>query len=513
MANQSMINKNAEYGNISHQYVGARYVPKFFQNTQGTAEWVANVPYEPLTIVTYLGNSYTSKIPVPSGIGSPNNNPTYWALTGNYNAQVDEYRSEVETYTGLVNSLNNNYTNSIHFTTPELFGAIGDGITDDTLSIQNAINSGLPVIASKKYKITSTLIISAHNIFILSGFIIADNCDGIKVKGNYNKIFINSITGSLGFKGIILISDDSNADNLCAYNNISMLESSGFSYCVYLNSKGDNGIQYNNFYLGYLIAIESVISFIGEGSTPWISQNNFYNGRFRGKNGIVFSPSASQTDPFNNNNFYGVGFEGISVCMITLNFSTGNNFINVRSSKSENPGAKEISITRSSKNQFLNFSELDALLIDDNGSSGNLLFENHYTSGTILYGDNFMSSEMWSGGSFYCDYISDTTKNKVLGYGSSTTLVKRLPAPANGIHYEIGGDSGQNLTHTISNIFNRRGSYMFINCASKAQTCTIKFVAEDGSTLIDNLFTANTKYFAFNSAGKWYLITLASTTP
>lgn len=91
-----MINKNAEYGNINHQYVGARYVPKFFQNTQGTAEWVANVPYEALTIVTYLGNSYTSKIPVPSGIGSPNNNPTYWAMTGAYNEQVELYRAITE---------------------------------------------------------------------------------------------------------------------------------------------------------------------------------------------------------------------------------------------------------------------------------------------------------------------------------------------------------------------------------------------------------------------------------
>lgn len=108
MANQSMINKNAEYGNISHQYVGARYVPKFFQNTQGTAEWVANVPYEPLTIVTYLGNSYTSKIPVPSGIGSPNNNPTYWALTGNYNSQLEDILTNLSNLSIEVSENKNN---------------------------------------------------------------------------------------------------------------------------------------------------------------------------------------------------------------------------------------------------------------------------------------------------------------------------------------------------------------------------------------------------------------------
>lgn len=90
------VEKNAILGNVQRQYVGARYVPKFFQGPDGTPTWVGNVPYEALTIVTYLGNSYTSKIPVPAGIGNPSENPTYWALTGNYNAQVEEYRQAVE---------------------------------------------------------------------------------------------------------------------------------------------------------------------------------------------------------------------------------------------------------------------------------------------------------------------------------------------------------------------------------------------------------------------------------
>lgn len=90
------VERNAILGNVQRQYVGARYVPKFFQGPDGTPTWVGNVPYEALTIVTYLGNSYTSKVPVPAGIGNPSQNPTYWALTGNFNAQVEEYRQEVE---------------------------------------------------------------------------------------------------------------------------------------------------------------------------------------------------------------------------------------------------------------------------------------------------------------------------------------------------------------------------------------------------------------------------------
>lgn len=80
---------------MNRQYIGARYVPKFYEGSNGN-EWDVNVPYEPFTIVTYLGNSYTSKVPVPANVGAPNLNPTYWVLTSNYSAQIEEYRQITE---------------------------------------------------------------------------------------------------------------------------------------------------------------------------------------------------------------------------------------------------------------------------------------------------------------------------------------------------------------------------------------------------------------------------------
>lgn len=76
------------------QYKGPRYVPKLYSGADGTAAWEANKPYEALTIVTYYGNSYTSRKPVPSGIDILNND--YWVATGNYNAQVESYRQIAE---------------------------------------------------------------------------------------------------------------------------------------------------------------------------------------------------------------------------------------------------------------------------------------------------------------------------------------------------------------------------------------------------------------------------------
>lgn len=71
---------------MNRQYVGARYVPLLL------GDWQQNRTYEQLSVVNYLGSSYTSKKPVPAGIEPTNTE--YWVLTGNYNAQVEQYRQE-----------------------------------------------------------------------------------------------------------------------------------------------------------------------------------------------------------------------------------------------------------------------------------------------------------------------------------------------------------------------------------------------------------------------------------
>lgn len=78
------------------QYIGARYVPKFYANPNNTAEWLNNVEYEPLTIVTYGPNTYTSKKFVPASVGDPGNNPDYWVCTSNYNAFINELQDEID---------------------------------------------------------------------------------------------------------------------------------------------------------------------------------------------------------------------------------------------------------------------------------------------------------------------------------------------------------------------------------------------------------------------------------
>ena len=72
------------------QYIGSRYVPIFAD----PIEWDNHRSYESLTIVTHDGESYTSKCNVGPGIDITNER--YWAKTGAYNAQVEQYKNEVK---------------------------------------------------------------------------------------------------------------------------------------------------------------------------------------------------------------------------------------------------------------------------------------------------------------------------------------------------------------------------------------------------------------------------------
>lgn len=80
-----------------NQYIGMRYVPLIY------GAWVDSADFEPLTVVTYEGNSYISKTYVPAG--TLPTNTTYWILSANYNAQVDQYRQEVAEYQQAVGDL------------------------------------------------------------------------------------------------------------------------------------------------------------------------------------------------------------------------------------------------------------------------------------------------------------------------------------------------------------------------------------------------------------------------
>lgn len=172
-----------------NQYIGARYVPLI------TGEWDATISYEPLSVVLYQGASYTSVCTVPTGI--PPTNSAFWALTGNYNAQVEQYRQEVLNLKNEVDKI----TPLTNYVTPELYGAIGDGVSDDSDAFNNAVLSGLPVLVNKIYNIHNIVIKNDVTIFGTGTLKTSLNSDG-----SSKNIFSCTTTGvNINISGITFV--------------------------------------------------------------------------------------------------------------------------------------------------------------------------------------------------------------------------------------------------------------------------------------------------------------------
>lgn len=245
-------------------YVGMRYVPIF------DGEWDRTKTYEPLVIVSNQGNSYTSRTFVPTGVDITNE--TYWALTGNYNAQVEYYRRETarvaeelktrakiydnvaamvadslltlgeSCFTLGYYNINDNgsaiyelvntpsaYTieldNGLYAmpiicdsVTPEMFGAYGDGIHDDTEAIQTAINASTSVVfnGGKIYKVSADST-TGIALTVLSNRKIDLNNATIKLIGNslggYAMMNLNNVSNVIIENGNITGDRDEHTGN------------------------------------------------------------------------------------------------------------------------------------------------------------------------------------------------------------------------------------------------------------------------------------------------------------
>lgn len=143
-----MSNPNLPISGKYNTYIGARYVPLM------GGEWNQDKAYEPLVIVTHQGNSYTSNTFVPAGTDI--NDKTYWTLTGNYNAQVNKYREEVESALGSINDT----ANDVHEAYTEIL-AIQPEITktanEAKSAVTNTANNAINQIDSKVTAATSEI--------------------------------------------------------------------------------------------------------------------------------------------------------------------------------------------------------------------------------------------------------------------------------------------------------------------------------------------------------------------
>lgn len=147
--------------------------------------------------------------------------------------------SEVSARQGADTELQNKINLLTNYVTPQMFGAVGDGVIDDTQALQLAINSGLPVLLPIGTYLTETLTINGK----LSLF----GCGGAKIKNlngkilsanNCNEILISGVKfENNGFYGVYCNKCNNITIERCCFIN--------FDYGIFISNSNNIVIDKN----------------------------------------------------------------------------------------------------------------------------------------------------------------------------------------------------------------------------------------------------------------------------
>lgn len=288
-------------GLINRQYVGARYVPKIM------GEWNKALQYEALSVVTYMGNSFTSKVPVPANVEI--NNEDYWINTGNYNAQVEEYKQLV-----------NNEILRKPYVSIEDYGAIAN--TDITAALNMAIEECNKT--GKNLYIPSKNYIVSDPITINKSICIFGDIGRGATTGDYRSVDFSLIY--TGNNTLFTISEQ------CSYVVIDALSIKGNSnsICFEVNTLRN---KFMNCYIAYF---DKVFSLTMTNSEIPAFENIIDNNYFYENNIVLYSyyKRGSATDGYFTNNIiikgnYSINSTVLSQWIISGNHDYTNNGINI----------------------------------------------------------------------------------------------------------------------------------------------------------------------------------------
>lgn len=119
--------------------------------------WDSSIAYQVYSLVEYQGTNYIALQDVPVGVMITNTE--YWQPANTVTEQLNAIGVTVS-----------DLQKNLYYTTPEDYGAAGDGVTDDSAAIQAAIDSGICVMfsAEKTYV--------AHGLMVRRGILRGNGC-------------------------------------------------------------------------------------------------------------------------------------------------------------------------------------------------------------------------------------------------------------------------------------------------------------------------------------------------
>lgn len=229
---------------------------------------------------------------------------------------------------------------------PEDYGAIGDGVNDDSAYIQEAIDSvganGV-VYLSAKYKISTGLVLSKkdYTTFRCDGEIVYDGTGAAITMSNTRRtnVDVNIIRAP---NGTALKLDSTEGEVNSNIINVRYIKQSNIGVHLYTaGGTAGHNIFYNKFHLeGEVSGQEACVNI--EPTTALINENFFWLGRLHGGDGKAngqYGIKINAVDTFGGvevnggagrNVFFCGDMEGISTCGIYLHNTNGNVFRNFR---------------------------------------------------------------------------------------------------------------------------------------------------------------------------------------
>lgn len=190
------------------------------------------------------------------------------------------------------------------FVTPQMFGGKGDGINDDTVAIQSAINTNKPVFLPKgTYKITNT--IRTTNDFYCEGtlhYTGTGKC--FSCGSNFQNIFISRIDCD-NFTGTAITIENNNCHGINLY--VKTISNANIGINLIADSV-NSYIQYCNIKFDWIEANTNINAI--SSNNGWINHIIFTGGELHGTLGIKYMNL--NEDYIDSNMFYNFGFEGLT---------------------------------------------------------------------------------------------------------------------------------------------------------------------------------------------------------
>lgn len=192
------------------------------------------------------------------------------------------------------------------YITPEQFGAKGDGVTDDTAAIKQALMQNKLVIGNGKYKITDSITVTSETRAIFTNRIIyTGDSAAIIITGSYSDLYFYAVQSSA--VGILFESTEG-----IAYNHISINKMICTDDCLYMHAESSKGIFYNFFNFAYLDSGKNCIHLkVENAANAFIGENSFYGGKCHHGDWAVYCDSAAEYG-ITGVKLYNIGIEGVT---------------------------------------------------------------------------------------------------------------------------------------------------------------------------------------------------------